>query len=211
MNELDKVRNIFLIRHCKPEFKEGIRLCIGKSDIPLSNEGLEHAKQLAYYFTDININCIYSSPLKRAKETAEIIAEVMAGSRLNVVIKENFSELNIGKWDGLSFEEIKLRYPEEYENRGKDLDNYIVEGGESMAMCRERAIRELHKTIEESHGNILVVAHAGVIRTIISSLLNISIKETFDYKIDYGSVSLVTINENIIKLNNIGVANYKER
>lgn len=205
MNELCQVRNIFLIRHCKPEFKDGIKLCIGKSDIPLSNEGIEHAKQLADYFLNININYIYSSPLKRAKKTAEIIA----GGRLNVNIKEGFSELNIGKWDGLSFEEIKLRYPEEYKDRGKDIENYIVEGGESMAMCRERAIRELHKTIKESEGNILIVAHAGVIRTIISSLLSISIKETFDYKIDYGSISLVTINENILKFKKIGVTDCK--
>lgn len=206
MNEFNKEHNIFLVRHCKPEFKDDIRICIGKKDIPLSNEGMIHAKQLAGYFLNRNINRIYSSHLKRARKTAEIIAS----SRISVCIKDDFSELNIGKWDGLSFEEVKLRYPEEYENRGRDLENYIVEGGESMAMCRERAVKELHKSIDESEGNILIVTHAGVIRTIISSLLDISIMDTFEYKIDYGSISLITFNDNILNLKKIGVTNYKE-
>lgn len=206
MNEFNKGRNIFLVRHCKPEFKDGIHICIGKKDIPLSNEGIGHAKQLADYFLNMNINRIYSSHLKRAKKTAEIIA----GSRLGVCIKDDFSEIDIGKWDGLTFEQVKLRYPEEYEKRGKDFENYVVEGGESMAMCRERAIKELHKSIDESEGNILIVSHAGVIRTIISSLLGISIIDTFEYKIDYGSISLITFNDNMLNLKKVGVTNYKE-
>lgn len=195
-------RKIYLVRHCKPQVQEGTHLCIGKKDIPLSDKGREQALQLVKYFSDYNINGIYSSPLKRAKETAEIVA----GKEYNVVTKSNFSELDVGKWDGLSFDEVKQRYPEEYEERGNNLENYIVEGGESMAMCRKRAMAEMYKTINESAGDIVIVAHAGVIRTILSSLLGISMNKTFNYKIDYGSISILNYDDKILKPHEIGLS-----
>lgn len=199
MNEFHDVRNIYLVRHCRPEVQDGIHLCIGKKDIPLSERGREHAKQLMGCFLSHNLNSVYSSPLKRAKETADIIAN----NKFMTIVRNDFAELDIGKWDGLSFEEIKQKYPEEYEERGSNLENYIVEGGESMAVCRERAMSELHKTIDESEGNILIVSHAGVIRTIISSLLHIDIKDTFDYKIGYGNSSLLTFSNGILSLSKV--------
>lgn len=206
MNEFHDVRNVYIVRHCQPIIKNGIHICIGKKDISLSKRGKEQAGQLADYFSNRHINHIYSSHLKRAKETAQLIA----GNNYEVVTKDNFSELDVGKWDGLTFHEIKQKYPEEYEERGKDLENYVVEGGESMALCRTRAMDELNKTIDESKGDILIVTHAGVIRTILSSILDISIKETFDYKIEYGSISLLNINEKKLSLKKIGIIDYRE-
>lgn len=199
MNEFHGPRNIYIVRHCRPQGRNGFHTCIGRKDIPLSVTGIEQANQLMNYFLNLNLNRIYSSPLKRAKETAEIIA----GKKIDIVVKDNFSELDMGKWDGLSFDEIKRKYPEEYEERGKDLENYIVEGGESMAMCGKRAMAGLYEAIDRSEGNILIVTHAGVIRTIISSLLCMDMKKTFDYHIGYGNISLLTFNGKILNLNKI--------
>ncbi len=183
MGEFNNCRSIFLVRHCHPQINEGI--CLGKKDIPLSERGKMEAKILADYLMPKNIEHVYSSPLKRARETAAII------SHKEIIVSDNFSELDMGIWDGLSFEQIKKTYPKEYEDRGKDLENYIVKGGESMSQCRERAMGQLNKVLDESDGNILIVTHAGVIRTIISSLANIRIKDTFDYKINYGSITMI--------------------
>lgn len=196
------IRKIFLIRHCRPKIIENVSICLGRKDIPLSGEGIAEAVQLKRYFSNISLSGIYSSPLIRARHTAEIIAD----KKMNVIIKDGFSELNIGKWDGMTFDEIKEKYPLEYMERGKDFENYIVEGGESMADCQARAVKELHNTVQETSGNILIVAHAGVNRAIISKILGISIKDSFAFKHEYGSVNLLAFDNKIFSVINIGVS-----
>lgn len=193
-------RKIYLLRHCEPQLPEGVPICIGKMDIPLSEFGREQALELREYFSNINISSIYSSPLIRAKETATIIAN----GKKDVIIKKDFAEFDIGKWDGMAFAEIKKKYPEEYKERGENLEHYIVEGGESMAMCRDRAMAQLWETIKESNGHILIVTHAGINRGIISSLLGISIKESFKYRHEYGSINFLAFDGKNIKVDKIG-------
>ncbi|MEL7649329.1 MAG: histidine phosphatase family protein [Sedimentibacter sp.] len=184
---MSELRKIYLIRHCEPELPKGIPVCIGKTDIPLSNIGRSQANVLKEFFSHIEINSIFSSPLIRARETAEIISD----KKLKVIVKNDFSEFDIGKWDGMSFAEIKEKYPKEYLERGENLENYIVEGGESMAHCRRRALTALYQTIDESNGNILIAAHAGVNRCILSGILGINIKDSFKLRHEYGSVNIL--------------------
>lgn len=197
MNE----RIVYLVRHCKPNLPSDSSICIGITDIPLSEEGFEQAEKLKRYFSDKNIKAIYSSPLIRAKETAEIIAN----NKIKVEIRNDFSELNMGKWDGMTFEEIKQKYPDEYIERGNDFENYIVEGGESMSMCRDRALAQLWNIINNSTDNIIIVAHAGVNRLILSELLGISIKESFSFRQEYGSVNKLKYKGKTLEVSNIGI------
>jgi len=199
---MDYIRKIYFLRHCQPQLPKGVPICLGKKDIPLSEEGIIEAEKLKNYFSHINLSYIYSSPLVRSKHTAEIIAD----KKLNVKIKNDFSEFNIGKWDGMSFAEIKEKYPLEYKKRGEDLENYIVEGGESMAACQIRAISELYKTMDESSGDILIVAHAGVNRTIISKILGICIKESFSFRHEYGSINILTFDGETFDVLKIGAS-----
>lgn len=172
--------------------------CLGITDIPLSKEGMKQAAKLKSYFSDKNIAAIYSSPLIRAKKTAEIIAD----NKIKVEIKNEFSELNMGKWDGMTFAEIKEKYPEEYAERGRNFEDYIVEGGESMSMCRDRVLEQLRDIIKDTTDNIIIVAHAGVNRLIISELLGISIKQSFLYQREYGSIIKLKYEGNILKVDN---------
>ena len=196
-----EVRRIYLIRHCEPQLPDGIPICIGITDIPISEIGRKQAMYLRDYFSSVNLSGIYSSPLVRAKETADIIAN----QKFKVVIKNDFSEFNIGKWDGMSFSDIKVKYPQEYKDRGENLEHYIVEGGESMAMCRDRAFSELWNTINESEGNIIIIAHAGVNRTILSAILGINVKESFLYRHEYGSINLLLYDGGNLIVDKIGV------
>lgn len=196
-----EVRKIYLLRHCQPELPNGTPICIGKTDIPLSKSGRIQASDLKEFFFNIEISAIYSSSLTRARETAEIIAD----KNLKVIIKNNFSEFDIGKWDCMSFAEIKEKYPREYLERGKNLENYVVEGGESMAQCKKRAMSELYKTIDESSGNILIVAHAGVNRCILSTLLGTSIMDSFKFRHEYGSVNILQHQGKSLLVDKIGL------
>lgn len=197
MNE----RIIYLVRHCKPKLPSDTPICIGITDIPLSSEGIKQAEKLKGYFLDKNIKAIYSSPLIRAKKTAEIIAD----NKIKVEIRNDFSELNMGIWDGMTFDEIKQKYPKEYIERGNDFENYIVEGGESMSMCRDRAFTQLFKVLENSTGNIIILSHAGVNRLILSKLSGISIKESFSFRQEYGSINTLKYDGKNLSIINVGI------
>lgn len=197
MNE----RTIYLVRHCKPKLPSDTSICIGIKDIPLSREGIKQAEKLKRYFQHKNINEIYSSPLIRAKKTAEIIAD----NKLKVEIRNDFSELNMGKWDGMTFEEIKQKYPEEYIKRGNDFENYTVKGGESMSMCRDRSFTQLFYVLENSTGNIIILSHVGVNRLILSELLGMSIKDSFSLRQDYGSINILKYDGKNLSIINVGI------
>lgn len=197
-----EVRKIYLLRHCQPELPDGIPICIGKTDIPLSKNGRIQANDLKNFFLNLEISAIYSSPLIRAKKTAEIIAD----NKSKVITKADFSEFNIGIWDGMSFAEIKEKYPMEYAERGENLEHYIVKGGESMAQCQKRAVSELYTTIDESTGNILIVSHAGVNRCILSALLGISIKDSFKFRHEYGSINILLQDGKSLSVDKIGLS-----
>ena len=199
---MNSIKKVFLIRHCRPQFAENVGICLGRKDIPLSKEGIAEAEQLKRYFSNISLRGIYSSPLIRARHTAEIIAD----NKMNVIIRNDFSELNMGKWDGMSFAEIKEKYPLEYIERGKDFQNYTVEDGESMADCQTRAVKELYNTVQETSGDILIVAHAGVNRAIISEILGTGIKDSFAFKHEYGSVNILAFENKTFKVLNIGIS-----
>ncbi|MBG0764175.1 MAG: histidine phosphatase family protein [Tissierellales bacterium] len=131
---MKNIKKIYLIRHCEPELFEKSSICLGRKDIPLSIKGFEQAKNLRKILSILNIEAIYTSPLSRALKTAEIISN----RDIRYEIIDNFTELDVGKWDGMSFDEIKEKYPKEYEERGKNLETYIIEEGESISSCKDR-------------------------------------------------------------------------
>ncbi len=194
-------RKIYLVRHCEPDLPKQSSICLGRKDLPLSNKGLKQAENLRIFFSKLNIEVVYSSPLVRALKTAEIISN----GDIQCEIVDNFTELDVGKWDGMSFDEIKEKYPKEYEERGKNFDTYIIEEGESLLACKDRALKAFSKVVNESKGNIAVISHAGVIRTILSDIMNISIKESFSYKLEYGSICILRYNSNIFDVKKIGL------
>lgn len=189
---------VYLVRHCKPKLPSDTSMCIGITDIPLSEEGLEQAAKLRRYFSDKDIEAIYSSPLLRAKKTAEIIAD----NNIKVETRKELSEMNMGKWEGMTFADIKEKYPEEYAERGRNFENYIVEGGESMSMSRDRAFEQLSNIVKYSTDDIIIVAHAGINRLILSELSGISIKKSFSFQGKYGSISTLIYDGNILRVEN---------
>jgi len=165
-------RNIYLIRHGKIDFDK--KRYIGMTDLPLSDAGIEQANWLKEYFDDIHIEKAYSSPLSRCLLTSEIILEDRDIER--IVVNE-LREINMGDWENKSFEYIKERFREQYEKRGDNIDSFVPPGGESFAQLQKRVIPAFERLIGATSGNILVVAHAGVNRVILSTLLDFPLKE----------------------------------
>ncbi len=187
---MGKNRKIYLLRHARVEIDEP--RCIGITDIPLSDEGKRQAKKIAEWIERLGVRGIYSSPLRRCMETAEIITERLELEKSEIQIRRDLHEVDAGKWENRKFSELKKS--REYEERGKNIGYYILPGGESFAQGGERfgkCLTEIRKETDEVRGDILVVAHAGVIRAYLCQLLGKSINEVFEISQPYVGITIL--------------------
>lgn len=178
-------RIIYLIRHGKTLDCEEKRY-IGITDLPLSNEGINQARFLKEYFASINIEKMYSSPLTRCVQTSDIISE---DRDIKKIIVNELKEINMGHWEGKTFTYIKERYPLLYEERGKHIDMFKPPGGESFRELQKRVMPAFENIIRTTTGNVIIIAHAGVNRVILSRLLNYHLSGIFNVYQPYGCIN----------------------
>ncbi|OGW32289.1 MAG: hypothetical protein A2X54_01255, partial [Nitrospirae bacterium GWF2_44_13] len=151
------VTTLYLIRHGATEGSETKRYK-GSIDVPLSENGQRQMEQVAKYLnrpyksdTAYNgLNAVYTSPLSRALKSAEIIAEPHG---LNPIVIEGLRERSFGIWEGMTFTEIKEKYPQEFEAWAGNPLRYSPIDGESTIEVRERAISALNKIIDNHNCN----------------------------------------------------------
>ena len=147
------MKKIYLIRHALPDFPDGKRMCIGTTDIPLGEQGLLQAAEMAKKLP--SITAVFSSPLTRAVQTAEAIG-------LPVTILPGLREMFAGEWDGLTFEEIRQKYPELYAARGADR-TIPLPGAEGHEEALARFASAMERSAALAPGDFAVVAHGGII------------------------------------------------
>ena len=189
-------RTLYLIRHGETK-QQADKVFIGQWDVPLNDLGRTQAKEVAQQLLhDLkDTRTIYCSDLLRATETANLIAETMEQNYpVNVVSFSAFRELSLGEWDGQLIEDIKIRYPEEYQKRGENLLAYkIGNNSENFYDLRYRVLKKLTKLIEETTGDLVLVTHSGVIRVILSELMHLDLKDVVKTSIPKGSVLKIPI------------------
>jgi probable phosphoglycerate mutase len=184
-------RKIYLIRHGKIDI--GNEKCyVGITDIPLSIEGILQAKKLKEFFASIDIEKVYLSPLKRCVQTTNIILE---NRNVEKFLVKELMEINMGEWDGKTFKHIKSILPEQFKERGENIDSFVPKGGESFNQLKERVNPIFQSIIKNTNGNILIIAHAGVNRIILSSILSIPLKDIFKIKQPYGCINEFSLNK----------------
>ena len=148
---------IFLIRHTESKFNKIGRHQGQRYDSVLSELGKEQAERLAKKFKDEKINKIYSSDMKRAFQTAKIIADKLG---LEIIKERDLREFNQGKFGGKNFKEkFKEYYKKEFE---KGVSKYHIRppGGENIWDFIMR-VRRFIKRLEKEKGKIIVVSHGG--------------------------------------------------
>jgi len=187
------MRNIYLMRHGKPDFAGDGRYCIGITDLPLSEVGKEQALLLKQFLQDKSIEHYYSSPLRRCRQTAELIAP---GAEM-VFVVNGFKEVNMGDWEGLPFAEIKRLYPDAYEKRGQDIVHYSPPGGECFDKCAERAWKTFGEILAVTHGNIAIVSHAGINRALLCRLQGRPLSEMMSIEQPYGCVNIIEVTDDV--------------
>ena len=144
---------IILARHGETEWnvEEVFR---GRIDVELNETGLRQAKLLAEYLSDIKIDAIYSSPLRRALKTAEIIAHY---HKLKVAITPGLIDCNFGRWQGLSLQEVKDRYKELYAEWQENPHLVKMPEGESLDEVRARALSVAGEVVAKYKGTVVLV------------------------------------------------------
>lgn len=194
------VRMIYLMRHGKVQLADGERRYIGHTDIPLSPEGIDQARQLGGILSGLDIAGLYCSDLTRSRET---VRQITAALALEPVARQDLREINMGDWDGLTLNEVAIRYPEEYAERGADFANYRISGGESFAECGRRALNALEEILASSAGNIAIVAHAGFNRTLLCQLLGLPFANMFNIPQDYCCINIISYAKRICRIKTI--------
>lgn len=190
-------RKLYLVRHGKPHIDGKKKRCIGLTDVPLSDWGKKDAEIIGQWLADQKIEKIYTSPLSRCTETAVIIkASGVSNSQISVV--KDLQEMNVGKWENLTFDEIKVRYADDYNERGKNLGYYPPPEGESFDTAGKRFEKCIDEIRKETDENVLIVAHSGVIRSYLCHLLNISVNEVMSFSQPYCGLTILEENEEVL-------------
>lgn len=156
------MRRVYLIRHCRPDIPEGVRMCLGSTDLPLGEAGHQQARQLGKQFAGLPLQQVFCSRLIRSQETARYLHPAP-------MILPGLEELDAGEWDGLTFDEIRLRYPDLYAARGID-PTLPLPGSEPEASGLLRFSAAMEQAARMANGDFAVVAHGGVISLFLQSL-----------------------------------------
>ena len=164
---------LFSVRHGETEWNlTGQQQ--GHQDSPLTDLGIEQAHALAAGLENKDINIIYSSDLKRAYHTAEIIAETL---NLNIHTDKRLRERHLGLMQGLDKKAFTDKYPQHARHLKKNSD-YVIPGGESACQHFKRCINCAENIAATEIGKrVLIVTHGGVLCNYFYKALNISLSE----------------------------------
>lgn len=156
---------LYLIRHGESESNRTGHFA-GQTDVPLTDLGREQARRVADFFREIPLTAVYASSLSRAMETARPTADAHG---LAVTPVDDLREIYAGAWEGLPFEELPCRYPEDYRVWREDIGAVRCTEGESMAEAAARADAALRR-IAQAHpdGAVAVAAHGGILRAVLT-------------------------------------------
>ena len=159
---------IYLIRHCQSMGNIEHKF-LGQYDADISPAGEKQLELLGLRFRNEPIDVIYTSPLKRARMTAQAIAKYH--NDIEVIDEPGFIEMNVGELENRSLKELALNYPETAEKWDRYPDLCEFPGGETMAEVYERVNRALDRVIAENPGRIVVITtHGGVLRNLYARI-----------------------------------------
>lgn len=182
------VTRLVLCRHGEPDASVHGRIC-GSLDVGLSPRGVRQAKLFAAALAPGPLAAVYSSPLKRALDTARVVA---ADHALRPVQLAALREVDFGAFEGLTHEEAAARYPRVFRSWMDEPARVRFPGGESYADVRVRAASALAEIEARSRGRATaIVAHGGLIRAVLAICLEISDEASFRLDHGYGRLSVV--------------------
>ena len=180
------------VRHALTVDNQKSRLS-GHIDSSISEEGKEQIDKITNYLKDFDIDKIYTTTSSRTKDTVKKLSELKS---IEIIEKESLKEISFGDFEGLTFDEIKDKYPKEFQDMIEKGYEYKYPNGESLIDSYNRVCIELDNIISNNDDRtILICSHGGTIRNIITYLISNSYKYHWNFKIDNGSVTILEVQD----------------
>ena len=172
----------------------------GKLDPGLNEMGRVQCKKACDILKKHGYDAIYSSDLVRASETAELVNYL----KLPIKFDKRLQEIDFGIFEGLSYKEIKEKYPVECEKSKNEWKTFDFVTGESLERLQSRAI-EFVESLDKTKNN-LVVTHWGVINCILSWYFSDKLESYWKYSVENGGICIIEFADDfpILKGLNIG-------
>ena len=167
------------------------RVLAGRTEgVPLTKTGIEQAEQIAKYLAPIDISAIYSSPIERAKHTAEIVAK---NSSLEVVLDERLTEINMGKFTRMNYDDMFAKYGniflKFYENDPVISEHEV----ETFPDVQKRVLDMVdHVLKKHNNENVILVTHMDPIKSMLAKVMNLVPQTLFELIIANASFTIIT-------------------
>lgn len=207
----EKSIRVWLIRHGKTEKITDGPACIGITDVPLSAEGRAGMMRLGLRAMErepefIRNAAYFTSPLQRCVFSGDAFLKGCGLTGTDLVSFQGLREVSLGTWDGLSFSEIRKKYPDAYLERGKHPGTYRTPGGETIEEAASRFRETLLRLARGTGGNLIVFSHSGVISGLLCMLRGISCNEFKSIPLPCGSITELRIEADCWKIYEFGRA-----
>ncbi|MFD1294049.1 alpha-ribazole phosphatase [Lutibacter holmesii] len=179
---------IYLVRHTTPNIEKGI--CYGQSNIDVAASFKNEVDAILNALDITKETVVYSSPLKRCTRLAQQFSK-------NIIIDDRLMELNFGDWELLNWDNLPKKASNIWMN---DFVNVSTPNGEAYIDLAKRANEIFTEIVSTSAKKIIITTHAGVIRSILSKMTNIHLKDSFNIDVKYGQVFKIIKQNNTLKL-----------
>ena len=188
MSDSKKTTRLYLVRHGEV-VRQGQGKFLGFTDLGLSLRGKKQIRALAEYLKSVSLDQAYTSNLIRTMESAKLICQ---NRRIQPNPCPAFREMNMGDWDGKSWEEVKKKYPKASPRFFSNLKKFHFPGGENWPQFRNRVLKGMKNLLKENQGkDILLMAHAGVNRILLAQALGLPFKYMFLMEQGYACLNII--------------------
>ncbi|AKL95400.1 fructose-2,6-bisphosphatase [Clostridium aceticum] len=186
------MKKLYIVRHGETNWN-----LLGKTqgiqDSELTKKGLIQAHLLADRLLKENIEIIYTSYLNRAKSTAMIIKSQL---KVPCYYEEGLNEMNFGKWEGLTHEEILQSYPKEFKKWRNFPQEASIPEGEDLKFAQKRIVKFVEKLLITTEKNrILLISHSTIIKLLLLHVLNMDLSNYYRLKQDNCSINIIDYRE----------------
>ena len=179
---------VHLVRHGEVEGHEEKRYN-GQADVSVTPKGNAQLGMLQLRMQKLPISAVYASDLGRCVDGARMLA---AGYGQEPILEKKLRELDAGKWERMTWDDIQKQYPREWKARLKDIVNVPMPDGESLIKLAERVRPVIRKIVKQHMGEeIIVVAHGGVNRVILLDAIGASLESLFSIEQDFGCLNSI--------------------
>jgi len=179
---------LYLMRHAEVE-SQYHQVFGGRIDMSLSPNGHDQAKALADYMHRLHLEALVASPMKRARQTIEPLAQATG---MEPTFMEGLREVDFGDWTGFTWDQVQAKFNRSPFDWLALLDHSGIPNAEATANWQRRVLDCLQAILTEHDGKrVGVLCHGGTVRVLLALLLDLPLVRTASFEIEYASVTRV--------------------